>query len=75
MKSCLAPMVLSLLFLTGCASNLQPGYVEAMEAYELALEADVKAGNYKMDKLSKDSFKAFKQANDDARAALPKEDK
>lgn len=65
LSSILALTVLS----TGCA-NLQEDYVAAMEAYEVALEADVKAGSYKMDKLSKDSFDAFKRANDDARAVL-----
>ncbi len=67
---CLAPMVLSLVMLTGCVSDLQEDYVSSMEAYEVALEADVKSGAYKMDKLSKDSFEAFKKANDKARAAL-----
>jgi len=62
-------MVLALLLFSGCA-NLQEDYVAAMESYEVALEQDVKAGHYKMDKLSKDSFDAFKKANDDARAVL-----
>ncbi len=70
MKSCLAPMVGILLLFTGCVSNLQEDYVGAMEAYEVALEADVKAGTYKMDKLSKDSFDAFKAANAKARKVL-----
>lgn len=66
----IATLALISFALTGCKSNLQEDYVSAMEAYEVALEADVKSGAYKMDKLSKDSFDAFKRANDDARAAL-----
>ena len=70
----LALMVLVLLLITGCKHNLQTPYVESMEAYELALDADVKAGHYKLDALSAESYKAFKKADKDARALLgPKE--
>jgi len=69
-----APMVLAALLVTGCKHNLQTPYVEAMEAYELALDADVKAGHYKLDPLSQGSYDAFKKANKDARAALGPKD-
>jgi len=68
-----ALMVLVLL-ITGCKHNLHTPYVEAMEAYELALDADVKAGHYKLDPLSQGSYDAFKKANKDARAALGPKD-
>lgn len=70
---CFFPCGVLLLMMVGCASNLQSSYVDSMEAYEAAVQADVDAGLYQMDEMSQKSFDAFKKANDDARKVLDAE--
>lgn len=56
--------------LVGCTHNLQESYVDAMDATYEAVQADVKAGVYKVDANSKATLKGWKKANEDARKAL-----
>ena len=63
------------LFITGCTTNLQRPYVDAMEATRLAVQADVEAGHYVLDRHSTKTLNEWKSANVDAAAALVAEEK
>jgi hypothetical protein len=63
------------LALSGCVSNLQASYVEAMEKTYNAVLMDVEAELYKPDEHSTATLNAWKKANEDARAALEVEGK
>lgn len=71
MKNTLFVLVLTM---SGCCSNLQKPYVEAMEDTYEAILLDVEKGYYKPDEMSWDTLNAWEQANKDARAALEVED-
>lgn len=60
---------------TGCTSNLQRSYVDAMIRTKKAVDADVKAGLYKPDANSQRTLDAWAKANADAEAALAAEGK
>ena len=71
----LALLLLLVVLLAGCQSDLQQGYVESMQATHKAVMLDVKEGLYKPDVLSKGTLKKWGQANADAEAALRAEGK
>lgn len=55
---------------SGCCTDLNRDYVDAVEATRLAIEADVTAGFYKPDEKSRAMLDGFKQINEEADAVL-----
>jgi hypothetical protein len=68
------PVLLVLLFSTGCKTDLQADYVTAMEDAYSFVQLDVKSGAYKLDEKSTNVLKAWNEANTKARAALSKKE-
>lgn len=64
------PIGILLACMAGCTTDLQRDYYETVEAYRLAIEADVTAGIYRVDSQSRATLDDFASTQGSAKEAL-----